>query len=79
MSKSFMHSLPQTLISTPNPLEERYPAGALKWRSGDGHTYITFPHQPMYSTATMLAREYWQLDDPAVTPGPGHWERIVCE
>lgn len=34
-------------------------AGALRYKDVTGEWVYTNPHSPMYSTATMLATEYW--------------------
>lgn len=42
--------------STPT---ESHPPGTLRYKDKDGALHVTCPHDPMYSTVTMLATEYW--------------------
>ena len=40
-------------------LNQPFAAGALRYKDEDGYWRVTEPHDPMYSTATMVATEWW--------------------
>lgn len=35
-------------------------AGAVRYKGSDGNWITVSPDQPLYSTATMVAQEYWE-------------------
>lgn len=39
--------------------KEQHRPGTLRYQDQSGTWQVTAPHSPMYSTATMLATEYW--------------------
>ena len=48
---------------------QTFAAGALRHKAEDGNWHVTEPHDLMYSTATMLATEYWDTKR-------GEWRKI---
>ena len=42
--------------------------GALRYKSQDGLWVVTEPHDAMYSTATMVATEWWDVTSQAWRP-----------
>lgn len=65
------HASPSTSDLGPTA-SELHPAGTLRYRREDGSEVICSPHDPMYSTVTMLAQWYWD-------PSAGRWCDISCE
>jgi hypothetical protein len=43
------------------PKAQQFPAGALRYRKAEGDWIVTGPHDPMYSTATFLASQWWDV------------------
>ena len=55
-SKPRVSWLDPTLVAT----RAEHPPGSLRYLR-DGEWVVVSPHQPMYSTATMLATEWWDV------------------